>query len=90
MNIKLVYSPSQTEMMMMIKMMMTMTTMMTLTMMMTMTKEASLSHDKATWGLGNEYKARRLLTISNRGNGDDDDDSDEEEHDQNLTRNITL
>ena len=57
---------------------------MTLMMMMTMTKEASLSHDKATWGPGNEYKARRLLTISNRGsddnndNADDDDDNDDD------------
>ena len=67
--------------------------MMTITMMMTVTKEASLSHDKATCGLGNEYKVRRLLTISNRG-GDDDNDNDdqyddndyddEEYHDENL------
>ena len=49
---------------------------MTITMMMTVTKEASLSHDKATCGLGNEYKVRRLLTISNRG-GDDDNDNDD-------------
>ena len=66
---------------------------MTITMMMTVTKEASLSHDKATWGLGNEYKVRRLLTISNRGSGDDNDNDDEyddndyddeEYHDDNL------
>ena len=61
--------------------------------MMTVTKEASLSHDKATCGLGNEYKVRRLLTISNRGSDDDNDNAgddedtdcdDEEYHDENL------